>query len=218
MKGQFIKGQVPWNKGRPIRLTSDEQEARRLAALPRGAKHHFFGKKHSENMRARISAGCLGKKKPPFTKEHRKNMSLAFTGRKMPLMTETHRRKLSMARLGREVSPETRKKIGLANTKNGMTPLYTRIRHSLEYRQWVLAVFRRDNFTCTTPLCGVRGRINAHHIKTFASTLRRNKITSFAQAVACIELWDITNGQTLCVPCHEKTESYRKKKKYVENC
>ena len=60
-------------------------------------------------------------------------------------------------------------------------------------RDWRMAVFQRDNFTCQH--CGARGgRLNAHHIKPFKAhpELRH----------------DLANGQTLCVPCHKKTDTY----------
>lgn len=56
-----------------------------------------------------------------------------------------------------------------------------------EHRAWRDAVFSRDNYTCQK--CGERGgNLNAHHIKHWASypDLR----------------FDVSNGQTLCKPCH----------------
>lgn len=58
---------------------------------------------------------------------------------------------------------------------------------SIEYKQWRDAVFYRDNFTCQ--VCDVYGGdIHADHIKSWKDypELRH----------------DITNGRTLCVPCH----------------
>ena len=81
--------------------------------------------------------------------------------------------------------------------KGGITPGNQKIRHSLEYKLWREAVFKRDNWTCIW--CRKRGvSINADHIKPFAlfPGLR------FA----------IDNGRTLCVKCHRKTDSYGSKK------
>ena len=48
-----------------------------------------------------------------------------------------------------------------------MTPLYKKIRKSLEYKLWRTAVFERDNYTCIW--CNQRGgELNADHIKPFA--------------------------------------------------
>ena len=64
-----------------------------------------------------------------------------------------------------------------------------RDRSSHEYRIWRLSVYERDDFTCQE--CGQRGgKLNAHHIKPWATTpdLR----------------FDTSNGVTLCEDCHKK--------------
>ena len=60
-------------------------------------------------------------------------------------------------------------------------------------RDWRTAVFERDDYTCQA--CGVRGgRLQAHHIKPYRehTDLRH----------------ELSNGQTLCVECHKKTDTY----------
>jgi len=86
------------------------------------------------------------------------------------------------------------KKVGEKNHnwKGGITPEVMRIRRSKEYKQWVNTVFQRDQYTCQA--CKKRGGdLHAHHIKRFADypDLR----------------FELSNGQTLCVPCHRKTFS-----------
>lgn len=82
------------------------------------------------------------------------------------------------------------------NTHRGRKPrTYARQRGkhgSAEDREWRLAVFTRDNFTCRN--CGARGRIEADHIKPYSAhpELRH----------------DLENGRTLCVPCHRRTPTY----------
>lgn len=64
---------------------------------------------------------------------------------------------------------------------------------SAEERDWRTRVFQRDDYTCQH--CGIRGgRLQAHHIKPYAAYLDLR--------------FDIDNGITLCVACHEKTDSF----------
>lgn len=66
----------------------------------------------------------------------------------------------------------------------------------LEYRVWRSAVFLRDNWTCQT--CQARGVIlNAHHIKPYAKHPELRL--------------DVSNGVTLCIPCH-KLITFKKNK------
>jgi 5-methylcytosine-specific restriction endonuclease McrA len=61
------------------------------------------------------------------------------------------------------------------------------VRQSAKYKEWRTAVFTRDDYTCRR--CNKRGgHLHAHHIKPFAlfPELRM----------------DVSNGLTLCVPCH----------------
>ena len=80
-----------------------------------------------------------------------------------------------------------------SNWKGGVTPIYKKIRESFEYEEWRTKVFERDLYTCQ--FCGqIGGYLNADHIKSFASypDLR----------------FELSNGRTLCVPCHKKTFTY----------
>ena len=114
------------------------------------------------------------------------------------VLSEETKDKIRIKAIGRVISPEVRMKMGSKGQKNpswidGRTPLNKRIRHSVEYRLWKEAVFERDNWTCQ--FCGTRGgELNADHIKPFAHhpDLRTS----------------ISNGRTLCVPCHRKTDTF----------
>ena len=80
-----------------------------------------------------------------------------------------------------------------ANWKGGKSSENQRLRRSPEYKAWRIAVFKRDNYTCVE--CSqVGGKLNADHIKPFAlhPELRL----------------DLSNGRTLCEPCHMKTDSF----------
>ena len=64
-------------------------------------------------------------------------------------------------------------------------------RRSVDAKEWREAVFQRDDFTCQ--MCGIRGTyLEADHIKPWAffPDLR----------------FELSNGRTLCRPCHDKTK------------
>jgi hypothetical protein len=89
-----------------------------------------------------------------------------------------------------------RRGAGNPNWKGGITPENDRIRHSPEYIAWRKAVFERDRYTCVS--CGqVGGTLHADHIKPFCAHPRLRTTLS--------------NGRTLCVRCHEKTPTYKRK-------
>lgn len=62
------------------------------------------------------------------------------------------------------------------------------------YQQWRRAVMRRDNFTCVA--CGDNqgGNLEADHIKP------RYLFPELT--------FDVSNGRTLCKPCHKQTNTY----------
>ena len=79
------------------------------------------------------------------------------------------------------------------NYKHGLSTDDQIVRGSNEYKTWRKLVFKRDKYTCQ--VCKkVGGNLNADHIKPFAlyPKLRFN----------------LSNGRTLCVPCHKNTPTY----------
>jgi hypothetical protein len=76
--------------------------------------------------------------------------------------------------------------------KGGKTPLLKRIRSSIEYHDWRMSIFKRDNFQCQN--CGNKNNIQADHIKP---------ISLFPKLI-----FDLNNGRTLCKECHKKTLTY----------
>lgn len=141
----------------------------------------------------------LGKKMPL---EVKKKMSDAKSGKKQSL---EHIKNASIARKGWKHSEQTKKHLSLVKRgtmkgaknhlwKGGISPLNKVIRSSFEYKQWRKSVFKRDNHTCQE--CGVKGGyLNADHIKPFAHFPKLRL--------------SLSNGRTLCVPCHEKTDTYK---------
>lgn len=87
------------------------------------------------------------------------------------------------------------------NWKGGITPLNLSIRSSIKMKKWRESVFKRDNYTCQD--CKkMGGRLEAHHIIPFAHILKQNQILNLRQANKCDDLWNISNGLTLCMECH----------------
>ena len=127
------------------------------------------------------------------------------------------------------VSEETRRKISLANKgskpwnkglkgyrsgeknnkwKGGITPLIRKVRNCIEYKEWRKMVYQRDFFRCV--LCHAKPqRIDAdHYPKGFVDIWNECDIKDMETALSCAALWDISNGRTLCWPCHRRTENY----------
>jgi hypothetical protein len=77
--------------------------------------------------------------------------------------------------------------------KGGLTDKNMLLRKSPEAKEWRKQVFKRDDYTCQH--CGERGaRLDADHIKPWAlyPELR----------------FELSNGRTLCRPCHLKTDTW----------
>lgn len=151
----------------------------------------------SEEAKRKISLRLKGITRSPET---RKKMSACKKGIKL---TDEHRKNLSTAHIGLPGNPhtvESKEKLRQAhlgsknhNWKGGKTDENHRIRRSGRYIEWRKAVYERDSYTCQ--FCGVvGGRLNADHIKPFADYIELR--------------FELSNGRTLCVPCHTKTDTY----------
>jgi len=130
-------------------------------------------------------------------------------------LSEETKEKLRIAQTGRKYTLESRKKMSNSARKGeksnfwrgGNCSLKIKIKSSFEYRQWRSCVFTKDSFTCQE--CGIRGgKLVAHHIESFAKIFHRNNIQTLKEAMACEELWNVNNGQTLCEGCHSLTDNY----------
>lgn len=85
-------------------------------------------------------------------------------------------------------------------------PLTTFLRNCNTYSTWRRDVYSRDSFLCQ--ICGSNNKLEAHHIIAFAYLLKKNNINSYEEALSCSELWEVSNGQTLCRSCHKETDNY----------
>ena len=99
----------------------------------------------------------------------------------------------------RPCSEETRRKLSLirgdqrVTWRGGITSARRAARKTLDYNLWREAVFKRDNWTCQE--CGQwGGKLQADHIKPFClfPELRL----------------EVSNGRTLCLACHRKTDTW----------
>jgi hypothetical protein len=135
--------------------------------------------------------------KKALTEDHKRKIGLANKGNKRPDLSERNRQGIWK---GKKHTIEERVKMSEAtsgskhyNWKGGITKENEKIRRSLKYRIWRSDVFERDEYTCQE--CGQKGGyLHADHIKPF-STYRHLR-------------FELSNGKTLCVPCHKKTDTY----------
>jgi predicted DNA-binding protein YlxM (UPF0122 family) len=118
---------------------------------------------------------------------------------------------------------------GNPNYKDGSSSLYYLIRGLKNSDNWRISVFERDNYTCQ--VCGdnVGGNLEAHHIKSFNKIFLKflkeydqfskieDKETLVRLAIKYEPFCDISNGQTLCVDCHKKTNSYGKQRTIIKD-
>jgi len=144
-----------------------------------------YRKKRSElAIASGLGRSNKGKK---LTADHRAKMSLAHTGHSRggwKMSNEIKAGRKSRAPKGAMASA----------WKGGITPINAAIRTSTEYKEWRQKVFERDDYTCQ--FCGARGvKLHTDHMKPFAHYKELRT--------------EITNGRTLCIPCHEQTPTYK---------
>ena len=151
-----------------------------------------------------IAKSKMGKKRKPFTKEHKEGMSKSKIGKKRKPFMEEHKQKIS----------KTRKQNGLSKGKNN--PMYNIRKYGEENPNWSggrsfepyspdfnkekkQQVLERDNYTCQCPNCDHLSVILCiHHIDYD----KQNN--------------SLENLITLCDFCHNKTNGKNKRHYFTE--
>lgn len=81
------------------------------------------------------------------------------------------------------------------------------VRSSKKYGRWRIGVLLRDNHTCC--LCGETPKQpEVDHITPLSKIINDFNLNSLDDAYMCREVWDISNGRTLCKECHKRTPTY----------
>jgi len=169
----------------------DKLKAAYRRRMERGELPPHTGYKHSDVSKKKMS---ISHKRVSLEKPESMRRSISALKR--------HTEKHGAWNRGIKITPEHSKK--LSAIKQGV-PLSAwkgyskrgraRLMGQREYREWRTTVLSRDNHKCVQ--CGeTKKRLDADHIKSWAKypDLR----------------YEISNGRTLCISCHEKTESYPK--------
>ncbi len=161
------------------------------------------GKSPTEKAKQKMSESHRG---ISLSKEHKENISKGMIGNTHLLghiHSPTTKRKMSISHKGLRSGPDSN------FWKGGISPLNKSIRSSLQYKNWIIHIFERDDFLCQE--CGNKGKkLNAHHIKPLHQLLEEYNIRCLEESFICDELWDINNGITLCEKCHKKINTRRK--------
>lgn len=204
-KGQFVKGNIPWTTGK------------KRPPVP-------------ESVRLRISNALKGRKLPPRSQEHIKNLSISLTGRIGAFTNKTHsvesKKKISAAHIGKSFTLDHKLKLSLikkgkktgpfSEERRRISSLYARKgERSNFWKGGVSSVNQKIRVSMEYRLwreavykrddyrcmdCGERG-----------GQLNADHILPFAYFERL--RFDINNGQTLCRPCHKKTLTYGSKAK-----
>jgi hypothetical protein len=131
---------------------------------------------------------CYSLGKKPLTKLHKQNVSLGLKKYNAKIQKHYLTGRIPWNKgIKSKISGENHYK-----WKGGITPTNLKIRHSIEYKNWIKEVFKRDNYVCM--FCGKKGGyLEAHHIKSFSKYPDSR--------------FNIFNGATLCKNCHDLTKN-----------
>src|SRR3990167_9613497 len=201
---KYRLGKIPWNKGKKNCYTLEiikkmVNNRKNRTAWNIGLKGYYH---HTEEWRKKVSEihkklniippSWKGKKRSPESVEK----------------SAVHRRGKHKPEFQGENNPLW---------KGGITPLHLAIRTLLENKNWIKAIFKKDNYTCQE--CFEKGcKLEAHHKKAFSVIFKEflqlynqfspieDKETLARLAITYQPFWDLTNGKTLCKKCHNETK------------
>lgn len=191
---------------------------KRSEATKRKISETKTGTKMSLETRRNMSLAHIGQIRPPRKEETKKKISKSLMGNKICLgrklsdetkqkigdanrglkRTEEQIKDISKRNTGLKRSEESKKRYSLSKmgTKNPWwnpnltTEERTIKRNFIEYREWRLAVYRRDRYTCQICNDRVAAGLCAHHIMSYKDNEELRL--------------DIDNGITLCKACHHE--------------
>lgn len=163
----------------------------------KGSNNGMYGKKHTEKAKIKQSISAKGKKRKPFTNEHRQAMSEAQKGK---TKSEETRKKIKDGNKNRIPWNKGKKDIHSKeknpNWQNGISFEPYGIGFDDNVKQQVL---ERDNYTCQNPNCLRKSnKLDCHHIDY-------NKQNNIKE-----------NLITLCCSCHMKTSGKNKRNYFIE--
>lgn len=193
-----LKGKKPSNYGKGKKHSVDcavcgcrKKSAHGMKCVSCCAKSRV-GAKHSKETLQKIKTA---RAKQVFSEETILKIKIANTGKKDTLEARV---KKSNARKG-DKNPSWKGGVSSKNKTERNLAMNT-----LEYKLWREAVFIRDGFQCVFGGAAHGNKLNADHIKPWALFPKLR--------------YEITNGRTLCVSCHRKTDTYaRKILQYAKN-
>jgi hypothetical protein len=140
----------------------------------------------------------------PRSAETRTRMSAAQQRSPLNAVRAERFRTLNIARTGELIPPELRRLRGkklqesLRERAGGVFQYEIDVKrtHLPEYKAWRQAVFKKDGYRCST--CGATGYLEAHHVLSWAKHPDQRYVVS--------------NGITLCRPCHGQVDPQRRRK------
>lgn len=149
-----------------------------------------------------------GKKRPPFSDEWKKNLSLSHVGLKGTPHTDEWKKNLSIRMRGRVFSVDTKEKMSISKKIKYLgsgNPRWIEDRSLLKrddrrndsaYKEWRKQVFIRDGYKCRIDNDSCNRTINAHHILSWNDYIELR--------------YEINNGITLCQAHHPKRRAEEK--------